>query len=360
MMTAPYLHPITDPAAWLPADLAQDRAWDISLTQAQADELIDAQAAAARTGLPLARLGAEGFPLPGLREVTEAIRHQLKSGHGFSLLHGFPVEGHALDEVERMYWGLCAHLGIGLTQNSDSTLIHYVTEGKLRPNQGTRGVGNPGKVSLHVDLADCVSLLCVRQPEDSPPSRLSSSLSVHNLLLERHPDALVRLYEGFAWDRQGEHGENETPTTGYRVPFYSQKDGVVSCRYNRNWITKAANRDGGFSAETEALLDQIDALAHECRFEFPFNPGDIQFASNYTMLHGRAPHAPAQTEETTRLLMRIWIDMEGIRPFADENIVRYGIIRHGRLGWTAPELAAGIEDKAHARRADGAPLLATG
>ena len=182
-------------------------------------------------------------------------------------------------------------MGTGLTQNSDSTLIHYVTEGKLRPNQGTRGVGNPGKVSLHVDLADVVSLLCVRQPEDSPPSRLASSLTIHNLIRERAPHLLPRFYQGFPWDRQGEHDPRETPTTGYRVPVFSAADGVVSCRYNRSWMAKAADRNGGFSPEDRELLDLFDDLAAECTFEFPFNPGDIQFANNYTTLHGRAPHA---------------------------------------------------------------------
>lgn len=357
MMSQPYRHKITEPAAWTPDDLAKDKSWDITLTQRQADELVDALAKVKASGAPLARIGQAQFPLCFNRETVDAIRRQLKEGRGFALLHGFPVEGHALGDVERMYWGFCAHLGTGLTQNSDSTLIHYVTEGKLRPNQGTRAVGNPGKVSLHVDLSDCVSLLCVRQPADNPPSRLTSSLALHNLLLERHPEVLPRLYDGFLWDRQNEHDPAETPTSAYRVPMFSEANGKVSCRYNRSWMTKAADRNGGFSAEDKALLDLIDELAHEIRFEFPFNPGDVQFANNYTILHGRAPHAPTQSEEQTRLLMRIWVDIDGLRDFADESIVRYGIIRHGRLGWTAPQLAAGIEGKLHARRPDGAPLL---
>ena len=56
----------------------------------------------------------------------------------------------------------------------------------------------------------------------------------------------------------------------------------------------------------------------------------------------------------------IWFDIEDMREFTDEAIVRYGIIRHGRLGWTAPQLANGIEGKLHARRPDGAPLVASG
>jgi hypothetical protein len=54
--------------------------------------------------------------------------------------------------------------------------------------------------------------------------------------------------------------------------------------------------------------------------------------------------------------MRIWSNIDDFRPFTDEAIVRNGIIRHGRLGWTAAELAAGLEGKIHPRREqDGAP-----
>jgi hypothetical protein len=355
-MTEIYNHPITDPAAWTVADLESDRRWEITLADAEVGDLLKACASAKAQGLELAQISADNFPLPHCRRTVLRIREELRSGRGIALLHGFPVTGYDLADVQRMYWGFCAHLGIGLTQNSDSTLIHYVTEGHLRPNQGTRGVGNPGVVSLHVDLADVVSLLCVRQPEDSPPSRLASSLTVHNMIRERAPHLLPMLYEGFPWDRQNEHDPRETPTTGYRVPVFSAAGGSVSCRYNRNWMTKAALRGNGFSLEETALLNLFDELAAECMFEFPFNPGDIQFANNYTTLHGRAPHAPAVSEEKTRLLMRIWTNIEDFRPFADEAIIRNGIIRHGRLGWTAAELAAGLDGKVHARRpTDGAP-----
>ncbi|MGK0169672.1 MAG: hypothetical protein ACI9W2_001395 [Gammaproteobacteria bacterium] len=356
-MTAIFDRPITAPSAWRVPNLEQNRGWDMTLSPEAVGDLLSACTQVKDAGLPLERIGTDNFPLPRCLETVRRIRQELRDGRGFALLHGFPTEGHDLADIERMYWGLCAHLGIGLTQNSDSTLIHYVTEGHLRPNQGTRGVGNPGKVSLHVDLADVVSLLCVRQPQDSPPSRLASSTTVHNLVRERAPRALARLYEGFVWDRQNEHDAMETPTTGYRVPVFSERDGVVSCRYNRNWMTKAVQRDGGkFKAEDEALLDLFDELADECMFEFPFNPGDIQFANNYTILHGRAPHAPALSNDKTRLLMRIWSNIDDFRPFADEAIIRNGIIRHGRLGWTAEQLTGGLDRHLHPRReTDGAP-----
>jgi hypothetical protein len=354
-----YQATLSDPGAWTPSDLEHSKSWDLTISPAERDDLLRALQAVNDQGLRLESISAETFPLPACKSMIQRIREELARGRGFSLVHGFPVEGQSLEDIERLYWGLCAHVGVGVTQNSDSTLIHYVTEGKLRPNQGTRSVGNPGKVSMHVDLADVASLLCIRQPEDSPPSRLTSSLAIHNAFAEHHPALLERLYEGFAWDRQNEHGPEETPTTGYPVPVFSQADGTVSCRYNRSWMTKAADRLGsGFSAEEVRLLDLFDQYSAEYAFEFPFEPGDIQFVNNYTVLHGRAPHQPAQTEDTTRLLMRIWVNMDGIRQWSDENIIRHGILRHGKLGWTGPELAAGLEGRVHPRReVDGAPLV---
>ncbi len=202
---------------------------------------------------------------------------------------------------------------------------------------------------------DVVSLLCVRQAPDDPASRLASSLTVHNELLRRRPDALARLYRGFEWDRMGEHGAGESATSGYLVPFYSQADGVVSCPYNRNWITSAARRkEAPMAAEDEAIFDLVDEIAFENRLEFPFHEGDIQFCNNYTVLHGRAAHEVVAAEARKRILLRIWFDMDDIRRFADAALVRHGIGRHGQLGWTAAELRAGLNTRPRARRADGA------
>ncbi|MBT6273280.1 MAG: hypothetical protein HOI95_04015, partial [Chromatiales bacterium] len=139
----------------------------------------------------------------------------------------------------------------------------------------------------------------------------------------------------------------------------SEKDGNISCRYNRNWMMKAAQRGGGdFSVDDKELLDLIDELTHQNCLEFDFQPGDIQFANNYKILHGRAPHTPAQTDEQTRLLMRIWFDANNLGPWSDEAIVRYGIIQHGKLGWSAADTLDGLDDKTHYRRAiDNAPDL---
>ena len=347
---------IKDPAHWTRGELDADRSWDIRLSNDQVDDLC--MGLEFLRSLEIAEIDAAKFPLKCCQDLIEGIRRELISGRGFVLLRGFPVEGYGREDIARMYWGFCAHLGTGVTQNGDGGLIHYVTEGRLRPNQGTRGVGNPERVSLHVDLADVVSLLCVRQAADSPRSQLVSALTIHDVLAERAPTALERLYQGFAWDRQNEHAETELPTTGYRVPVFSQAGDVISGRYNRNWITRAANRADGLSEDEEAIFNLVDDIAQENSLTFDFRPGDVQFANNYVCWHGRESHQPAQSEDDTRVLMRIWLNLVGIRDFADEAVVRHGILRHGKLGWSAADVKAGLEGRVHPRRAeDLAPLV---
>ena len=350
--------PIADASVWNGADLEADRGWSHRLDARHLDELGSALDAVKSAGLSLPQITREVFPLPTLSRLLSGIGHELKDGRGFVLLQGFPVDAYDVDDLELMYWGLCSHLGTGLTQNGDAGFIHYVTVGKRRPSQGTRGVGFPQRSPLHVDLMDVVSLLCVRPAPDDPPSWIASSAAIFNEFLRRYPEHLPRLFEGVEWDRMNEHGEGETPSSGYRVPIFSEANGRLSCRYNRHWMASASKRRlGEVPAADSELYDLFDQLANEVRFEFPFGAGDIQFANNYTALHGRASHSEEAEEERQRLLMRIWVDMPEFRPFADEAIVRYGIGRHGQLGWTAEDVAAGRNRQTRARRPDGAIVL---
>lgn len=350
--------PVHDASAWTPASLLENREWEFEFSSKQVNELQEALAAVRRAQLPLPAVTSNHFPLPGCRQLISALRSELREGRGMALLHGFPVGEFDLEDLELMYWGFCSHLGIGLTQNSDASLIHYVTEGALRPNQGNRAVGQPGVVPLHVDPTDIVTLLCIRQPSDSPQSKLVSSTSIYNRILQDHTHLLPRLYRGFPWDRQNEQTAGESAVTEYCVPVFSHARGQLTCRFNIGWIRPAAKRVGyEFDAEEKEILKLMHDLSEELAFAFDFNPGDIQFANNYTVMHGREAHKGSQTEEETRLMMRIWLNSDEFRAFSDESIIRHGVIRHGKLGWTAAQKTAGLDGKQHARRDDLAPLV---
>lgn len=354
---------IRDRSAWRGSDLEVDRSWEHQLTDGDVAEIEAALATVKDLGLELSRISAADFALPQLSSKMDAIGTELRNGRGFAMLRGLPVERYELDDLEKIYWGLCIQLGTGMTQNSDASLIHYVTDGVLRPNQGLRGVGSPVKSSLHVDLTDCASLLCVRQAPDDPPSWVASSVQVHNDLLASHPEALPALYRGFEWDRLDEQAADESPTSGYRVPVFStasSSDGqpLVSCRYNRYWMAKAIRRQADrLPDDVWELFNLFDQTADANRLEVTFEPGDMQFINNYTVLHGRDAHAEVPDENKKRLLMRIWVDFEEARPVVDESVVRYGIVRHGALGWTVDQYNRDEHLGRHPRLPDGRPQL---
>ncbi|NKB59327.1 MAG: hypothetical protein GKS00_23640 [Alphaproteobacteria bacterium] len=350
--------PVTDASVWTGAELEADRSWEYVLTDAHCAELEAALRGVKERGLALPAVTKEAFPLSSLGPVAANIAGDLKNGCGFALMRRFPVEGYDYADIELMYWGLCMHIGTGITQNGEAGFIHYVTDGALRPSQGKRGVGFPKESKLHVDLMDVVSLLCVKQAPDDPPSRVASTAAIYNAVLAQRPDGLARLYEGFEWGRMDEQGVGETATSGYKVPFFSEKNGQISCQYNRAWIRNGDLHKGREMSQSDSdLLDFVDAVADEVRLEFPFQPGDVQFCNNYTVLHGRAAHDVVPEEDRKRVLLRIWLDMQDVRAFADEAIIRYGIGRHGQLGWSADDIQSGRNETARARRDDGAIRL---
>lgn len=353
-----WMQPVSDASVWTGADLEADRSWEYVLSDTHRAELDAALAAAKGKGLGIPDLTKADFPLPSLAPALSGVAEDLRDGRGFAMLRRFPVDGYEYDDIALMYWGLCSHIGTGITQNSEAGFIHYVTDGKLRPQQGKRGVGFPKESRLHVDLMDIVTLLCVRQAPDDPPSRIGSSTAIYNRVLAERPEALPRLFEGFQWGRMEEHGATETPASGYKVPFFSEKNGFISCQYNRAWIENGDKLRGEtMSEEDSELLDYVDSVARDVCFEFPFHAGDVQFCSNYTVLHGRAAHEVVPEEDRKRVLMRIWLDMPNFRPFSDEAVIRYGIGRHGQLGWSAEDIRQGHSETPRARREDGAVLV---
>jgi len=347
--TSIHRNTITDASAWQPQDLYPDQTWNVSLTTEQVNDLLSGLNRV--KDLRIAEINPANFPIPVCRDVINQIADELRAGRGFSLLHGFPVEGIENEDIARMYWGLCSHLGNGVTQggNSYNGLIDYVTEGILRPQTGKRNVGKSGRVGFHNDPADTAMLLCVRQAPDSPKSQLVSSSTIHNALLDRVPDKLHRLYEGFPHHHQDLQYEHESPTTASPVPVFSQANDLVSSQYNRTRIKLAADLADGLSAQDTHLLDLVDKMAEEFCFSFELRAGDIQFANNYVVWHGREAHQPAAEEERTRLLMRIWLNISDFRPLADEDVVRYAALKYGDRGRSAHDVLKNLDHRIDSR-----------
>ncbi|MCP5432536.1 MAG: TauD/TfdA family dioxygenase [Alphaproteobacteria bacterium] len=335
--------PVRDASAWTGADLAADTSWRVAIGEEQRASLLAGLAVVQERGLWLPQMSAADFPVDAaLKDLVGRIRSDVRDGRGFIVLDGFPVEELSVDEIRLMYWGLALQLGTCLSQDARAALVADVWDRGTIKTPLKRVYGTKRRAPLHVDLADVVGLLCVRQAASGAPTTLASSAAVYNDFLRERPELLPALYEGFVWDRFNENKPTEEATSGRRIPVFSYAGGQLSCRYNRPWMTGPFERAGRKPTNEETVVfDTFDAFADRNRLVVELRPGQLYFASNYTVLHGRAEYA----EETRDLaekrhMLRIWLNMPGMRSFADEDTVRFGLMRHGNLGWTGREILA--------------------
>ena len=163
-----------------------------------------------------------------------------------------------------------------------------------------------------------VGLACLRDAKSGGVSRLTSALTVHNVMLEEYPEALERLYRGYTFHRRGEEKPGDLPYTPYRVPVYSNTEGKVSARYVRTYVEAGEAAAGRPMGEAELrVLDRFEEVTKrpELILEFTLQPGEIYFINNYTILHARTAFDDGDTEEDRRRhLLRLWLEVPQMRP----------------------------------------------
>jgi Taurine catabolism dioxygenase TauD, TfdA family len=221
------------------------------------------------------------------------------------------------DDLGLIFWGLGTQLGRGLSQSVMGDRLGHVKDFS-REDPGARAYRNKQELSPHTDSADVVGLLCLRNAQASGGvSRLTSAISVHNVLLTEHPEVLSALYRGYVRHRRGEEQLGELPYTPYRIPVYSNVEGKVSARYVRSYLEAGEAAAGRPMGPAErAVLDTFEAVTKrpELMLEFTLQPGDAYFINNYTILHARTAFDDGDApEDARRHLLRLWLDAP-IRP----------------------------------------------
>ena len=197
--------PVRNVTAWSGATFDHDRSWERVVTPAERAELETEMALMRPKGLAYQDVDRSTLAAgPALQAIARDITAAVREGRGFTVVRGFPVDGHSDDDIRLMYWRLGLQVGTPVTQDGNCALIADVKERHVQVPAGTRHYGGMREAKLHVDLTDVVGLLCVRQAPSSPLSTLCSPATVYNAILEQHPEWLPRLYEGFQWDRMSE------------------------------------------------------------------------------------------------------------------------------------------------------------
>jgi hypothetical protein len=308
---------IDHPSAWRVADFGTPAGYTIEL---DANQLRDIKCAihrikAARLGLD--ELQREHFEVPSLRAVIDEIWCQIANGRGFVLVRRLPVEDYSKDEIGMIFWGIGTHLGRGLSQSVLGDRLGHVKDFS-REDPMARAYRNKQELSPHTDSCDLVGLACLRSANSGGVSRLTSAITVHNVMLEEYPEALERLYRGYVFHRRGEEKPGDLPYTPYCVPVYSNTDGKVSARYVRTYVEAGEAAAGRPMGEADfTVLDRFEEVTKrpDLMLEFSLRPGEMYFINNYTILHARTAFDDGDAEEDRRRhLLRLWLEVPGMRP----------------------------------------------
>ena len=326
-MTDIYRQQVPFPRAWRSADLAagaEDFVTAFSVAELAAME--EALEVAKGKGLTLDDLERGDFEQEPISQLMTRVAAELRDGKGIVLLRGFPLERYSIDEIGMIYWGLGCHLGIGVSQSvMGDRLGHVIDVSGKDPNQ--RAYRNSLELTLHTDTSDIISLLSLKKSARGGESLFASALAVHNEMLEKHPDLLAVLYEGFHYHRFGEEGPGQEPITPYRVPHFSCVEGAVSLRYVREYLELAADESGKpLNKQELAALDTFDAIARreDIKVEFTLQPGEAIFVNNLTVMHARRAFWDGEDPEQKRHLLRLWLNDPAAQPKVPEIDLHLG------------------------------------
>ena len=172
----------------------------------------------------------------------------------------------------------------------------------------------------HSDPSDAVALLCLRQAKQGGLSSLVSVAAIYNELLEKYPQYIGIYYKFFYYA----HLCEDQPSLS---PLFSFHNNKLSCRYLRQYI-ELGHEVMNFplaKVEIEALnlFDEIMQQEH-LRLDMMMQPGDMQFANNYMVLHSRSSFEDFEELDQRRKLLRLWLKMPNARELAPEFPGRNG------------------------------------
>jgi len=323
MMTtaSPVRAPLETPAAWIGEDLARSEEWIHALTPVEIAELEAARAHVRARGLAIDQIGRAEFPLPTFSATIDAWAEVLDNGRGFLLVRGLPVERYSEEDASLIYWGIGQHLGVPVSQNTDGDRLGHVRDTGADPNDpAVRLYRTRAAQPYHTDGSDVVGLLCLHPAVDGGASSIVSSVTVFNEVARRRPDLVDLLFAPFYFDLYEQQAPGEKPYLA--MPIASFFAGRLFTMYIRFYIDRAQRHAEvpRLTEEQVQLLDLIDEIAHSPTFhlDMDFRPGDMQWLSNATILHGRTAYE--DDPKTPRHLLRLWLTLHRHAPDASEGI----------------------------------------
>jgi hypothetical protein len=261
--------------------------------------------------------------LPSFEADAGELRNELRTGRGFVVLRGLPLDRYSEEEATSAYWGLGTLFGKPLPQNARGDLLYSVRdEGHVNaygaPRLRVQVSKTSGALNFHTDGApawlgatpDVLGLFALGTARSGGASVLVSGQSVHNVILEERPECLARLYQPYYFDRTAETRPGDSAFL--RAPVF-RFDRSLSARYFRYYIMEGQAQAG--RALKDADLEALDLLEDvmnrpELQAVFEMQLGDIQLVSNFFILHSRTAYEDYPEPDRKRHLKRMWIGFD--------------------------------------------------
>jgi hypothetical protein len=327
---------IAGPAAWYGPTLDARRDWIEHISEREIaeieratkhvmDRLIDPEA-------DLVSLRKQDFPLPTLGPRFERLLHEVLNGRGFVLLRRLPVERWSTLERAAAFVGIGAHWGNALSQNAAGHVLGHVKN--LGDPRALRLYMTNQRQGYHTDSCDVVALLCLQTAKEGGLSSLVSSVTLFNEIRRRRPELLSCLFASIETDRRGEVPAGQKPY--FTIPVFNWHAGLLSAIYQRKYIDDARRfpHVPPYTAQQKEALDLLDALADNpaLHLRMEFQPGDVQFVHNHTLLHDRTAFEDWAQPARKRHLLRLWLAPENARPLPPVFAERFGSVTPGKRG----------------------------
>jgi hypothetical protein len=303
------LQPVVDPAGWR-ADEIGDAATFV-LNEAHIAELNAALVHIERESIPIEAMRRTDFRLARLESLMREVRRELMDGHGFALLHGFPVERYSRRQTATAYCGIGTHLGKAVMQNALGHMMgHEKDLGYDKNDPNRRNYHTNQNTDFHAERCDIVGLLCLRNAKHGGDTKIVSSITVYNEMLKRRPDLVAEMVKPLYRDRRGEVPAGKDPW--YTLPMFCFQNGFLSVRGGNSFV-KSAQRFPEVPRLSEAQLEALalmQEIASDCHIDIHLAPGDCLFVHSHVILHARTQYEDWPEAERKRHMLRLWLNID--------------------------------------------------
>ncbi len=259
--------------------------------------------------------------MPACGRLMAQVKSVLDDGIGFAVLDRLPVDAYDKTELTAIYWLLSQMIARPVAQAFKGTLLYDVHDTGQKTSTRVRADLTSEDLSWHTDYGfnhppPYIGLLVLRTARQGGESSAASLLAGHEILRQRAPGLLQRLYQPYVWNRQGEHPEGDPICSSN--PIFSAATGTVRARFNRalqpvgyRLLGQEIDPDG-----MEALNTLHDILSEpENTVEFVLAPGQMEFLNNARVVHRRTAFEDHDEPDQRRHLVRIFLRDEGRRSY---------------------------------------------